>query len=373
MAGLDAEIGIVGAGIAGASLAGELSRHRSVILFEREPQPGTHATGRSAAYFAPAYGNDIVRRITAASEPFLRTPPAGFAPVPLLLPRAALFIANAQQKDALNTFMLQTPGCQQLAGAECRELVPSLIPTAVSGGVLDASGGDLDVDALLQAYLRLLRVNGGRLLQNRGIRGLAQQPGGWQLSTADGEYFVQTVVNAAGAWADEVAGLAGLGALGLTPKRRTAALVDPPQDQDIDSWPLTIDIDENFYFKPEAGQLLVSPADETPSPAVDAFAEELDVARAIARVQEVADIPVTRVNHAWAGLRTFAPDNSFVSGFDPRAQGFYWLVGQGGYGVQSCPAMAAIATHNICGETESLDPVLAAELAARIRPDRLLG
>ncbi len=369
---VEADITIIGAGIAGASLAGQLARFCSVTLLDMETAPGYHATGRSAAYFAPSYGSEVVRQVTSASESFFRHPPEGFTDVALLSPRSALFVARESQTQDLDELIRSAPDCERLDAHEIKGLVPAIREDVISGGMLDVGGGDLDVDAILQAFLRRMRGFGGQLVTAARVTCLNHHNGRWIVQTRSGNFSSRVIVNAAGAWADDVAQLAGLQPLGLTPKRRTAVLVDAPDIRGVNTWPLTIDVDEQFYFKPEAGQLLISPADETPSPPMDAFPDEMDMALGIDRVQQVADIPVTRVNHQWAGLRTFAPDKNFVSGFDPRADGFYWLAGQGGYGVQSCPAMAEIATWQLCAETNWLEPKTAEALGKMIWPDRLL-
>ncbi len=367
---IDAEIGIIGAGIAGASAAAALSTQRSVLVFEAEAQPGYHATGRSAAYFAPAYGSDLVRVITQASDAFFRAPPTGFSDSPLLRPRPALSVATATQDDALLAMVNEVDSGRRVTGAECVDFVPVLKPAVINAGMLDDTGGDLDVDALLQGFLKACTRGGGQLLCNAPVQRLEHKHGIWEVSTADAMYRVNVLVNAAGAWADTVAQIAGTQALGLIPKRRTAVLVDSPP-HDITDWPLVIDIDEQYYFKPEAGQLLLSPADETPSEPMDAHPLEWDAAVAVDRVQQVADIEVARLNHQWAGLRTFAADKNFVVGFDAAAPNFYWLAGQGGYGVQTSPALAELVLHDLCDVTQWLDPALAPKLLSGLRPQRL--
>ena len=217
----------------------------------------------------------------------------------------------------------------------------------LSQGLIDPVGGDLDVDAVLQGYLRLYRQRGGALLTNSAVTGLSYSLGQWQVALSDRQITAPIIVNAAGAWADEVAALASLKPLGLMPKRRTAILLNAPALADIKDWPMVIDVDEQFYFKPDAGQILLSPADETPSLPCDAQPEELDIAIAMDRFLAVVDLDIKSINHSWAGLRTFAPDKTFVVGFDPIAKGFFWLAGQGGYGVQSSPGMSQLARHLI--------------------------
>ncbi|MEJ2385464.1 MAG: FAD-binding oxidoreductase [Xanthomonadales bacterium] len=227
--------------------------------------------------------------------------------------------------------------------------MPAMRAGYLHGGLRDPEGGDLDVEALLQGYLRLFARRGGRLLVNHRVDALAARGGGWAVTAGSLTLSAPIVVNAAGGWAEQVGGLAGLSPLGIRPLRRTALTIDAPADVDIGDWPEMVDVDETFYFKPDAGAILVSPADETPTPPVDAQPEELDVALGVDRFERATGMDVRRVRAAWAGLRTFAPDRVFVAGFDPRAEGFFWLAGQGGYGVQSSPAMARLARRLVTG------------------------
>jgi D-arginine dehydrogenase len=368
-----ADVIVVGAGIAGASVAAMLSAHREVLLLEAESQPGYHSTGRSAAYYAPSYGNAVVQRVTAASGPFFRDPPSGFASVPLLVDRPSMYLVADAQMQRLASLLASHPHLTRLGVDEVRARVPMIDKGLVTAGAIDHGGGDLDVDALLQGFLRLFRDRGGDLIREFRVTAVARRAGAWHASTGTDEYDAPIIVNAAGAWADNLAQVAGLGPLGLTPMRRTAALVEPPAGCDITDWPNVIDIDEQFYFKPDAGRLFISPADETPFAACDAYADDIDVAIAIDRIQAVASLDVKRVLASWAGLRTFAPDRQFVSGFDPRTDGFYWLAGQGGYGVQSSPGMADIATQLITGEEGIVDDKEVAALRPLLSPERLLG
>lgn len=368
----DADIIVIGAGIAGASAAAALARSASVIMLEMESQPGYHSTGRSAAYFAPAYGNAVVRAFTRASEAFYMQPPAGFAEVPLVRPRSAMFIATEEQRPALAAMHNEVAGLQNLDTAAACARVPILSPDYLSAALEDCSGGDMDVDAILQGYLRSFRRRGGVLQKQHRASQLRFAGGVWQVDTEDRVLRAPTVVNAAGAWADGVALSAGLGALGMTPMRRTALLVAAPAEVSIEDWPLVVDADESFYFKPDAGQLLLSPADETPTSPGDAQPEELDVAIAVDRFMRATNMDVRRVSHSWAGLRTFSPDRTFVVGYDPRAQGFFWLAGQGGYGVQSAPGIAELAQYLITGDTPDTGTAGITNYADAVAPDRLI-
>jgi D-arginine dehydrogenase len=367
------DIIIIGGGIAGVSLGARLAVHNKVTILEMEQQPGYHATGRSAAFFAPAYGNKVVRTITAASEAFFRNPPDDFTDVALLHPRDALYVARQDQREIMSRLLSKSTQLSALDGKALAEKVPILDTDTLVAGALDESGGDLDVDAILQGYLRRFRMLGGEIITNSKVEQLRRINGKWVVRTADAEYQCAIIVNAAGAWADSVAVSAGLRGLGIQPLRRTVVLVDAPPACDISSWPLTIDIEEQFYFKPDAGQLLISPADETPARPCDAQPEEMDIAIAIERVRQVTDLDVQKINHSWAGLRSFAPDKTFVTGFDPQSEGFFWFAGQGGYGVQSSPALADIGSYLISGHHELMSREAMSELLPLIAPDRLIS
>jgi D-arginine dehydrogenase len=360
---------VIGGGIAGASVAAELARIGKVVLLEAESHPGYHATGRSAAYFAPSYGNEVVRAMTVESEPFYRTPPAGFSDLPLLIPRPALFVGMPEQAESIRTMKEENPGLSHVDEAEVIRRVPIVRRGAGICGLLDEAGGDLDVDKILQGYLRELRRAGGTVVTGARVNALSRVDGAWHIRYEEGQVAAPIVVNAAGAWADQVADMAGIGGLGLVPKRRTAMLIDLPEAVLSPDWPLTIDVDENFYFKPDAGKLLLSPADETTSEPCDAQPEELDVAVAVDRLMSMTSVSVDQIAHRWAGLRTFAEDKTFVVGYDPRVTGFFWLAGQGGYGVQTAPGLSRFAAALVAGSTvpRSLDAIV-----PEVAPDRLL-
>ena len=332
------DIIVIGAGIAGVSAAAELAATARVIVLEREPQPGYHATGRSAAFFLVSYGNAAVRAVTAASETFYRSPPQGFTDVPLLKPRPCIFFGRPDQHKVLLSLHNEVPSLQRLTPEEVRESIPIISPDYLEGGLLDETGGDLDVDAILQGFLRRLRDRGGKLYPRREVRNISHGDGLWRVTSGNETFVAPLLVNAAGAWVDDIARLAGLKPLGLQPKRRTAVLIDAPEGRDISDWPLMVNVEEDFYFKPDAGALLLSPADETPSPPCDAQPEELDIALAVDRFETATGLDVPRVTHRWAGLRTFAPDKTFVVGFDPRAEGFFGWRDRGGTVYKHLPA-----------------------------------
>ena len=340
---MEADFLIIGAGIAGASAGFELSRQGRVVMLEREDQPGYHSTGRSAALFTEAYGNATIRALSRASRFFLTTPPAGFASAPLLTPRGVVTSAGADRHAAFAAALAElsevSDTIEEIDVARAVALFPPLDPTYVRYAHYEPDAMDMDVHAIHQGFLKGMRARGGVLAT--AVRIEAIEPG-WRVRAGTTTYTAPVLVNAAGAWADEVAARAGIAPIGLVPKRRTALLFDPPAGAAIAAWPLAIDIDESCYVKPDAGRLLLSPADETPSPPTDAQPEELDVALAIERLARFTRLRVARVSHKWAGLRSFVADKTLVAGEAPGAPGFFWCAGQGGYGIQTSPAMGRI-------------------------------
>jgi len=349
---------VLGAGMAGASIAAELAPHRRVLLLEREDQPGRHTTGRSAAMFFESYGNATVRGLTRASRAFLEQPPEGFAEVPLMSPRAALFVAGQEALPRLQA-MIDAPNAAptlcRLSPAQTLALVPILRPEAVAGGALDDSGCDMEVAAILQGYLRLVRRGGAQVVLGGADVHLQRSGGLWTVDCRAGRFQAPVVVNATGAWADEVARQAGARPVGLQPMRRTAMTIPAPEGHDTRDWPMVIDVDETVYFKPDAGQMLLSPANEDPMPPCDVAPEELDIAIAVDRFETLTTHPVRRIAHRWAGLRSFVADRSPVAGWDGQAEGFFWLAGQGGYGIQMAPALARAAAAILLGQALPAD------------------
>jgi D-arginine dehydrogenase len=369
---------IIGSGIAGASAAAMLSARARIAVVERESAHGYHTTGRSAALYSPLYGPAPFRALSVASRDFLTTPPDGFTDHPVLTPRGVLNIATKDQLPLLDELAdgARAAGIphRQLTGEEARVLCPVLRADHVAGALAEPDAMDIDVEALHQGYLRLARQSGAEIRLEAEVIGLDHGAAGWRARLADGGAITAPVViNAAGAWADVVAGLAGLAPLGLTPLKRTAFIIEPPPGAEVARWPSVIDIAESFYFKPEAGRLLVSPADETPSEPHDAWPEDLTVAECVERMQEAADIPVRRILRSWAGLRTFAPDRAPVIGFEPAAPGFFWLAGQGGYGVQSSAAAARVAAALALGDPLPTDIAALGLTADQLSPARFRG
>lgn len=346
------DIAVIGAGIAGVSAAAALAPHARVALIETESQPGYHSTGRSAAILAQTYGSAAVRALTRASDDFLNAPPDGFAQAPLLTPRTLLRIARADQVEGLRHMYdgLEDTGVLRWVEREEIELrVPILRPGYATAGFLNAHAQDIDVHAMTQGYLRQFRDHGGVLITNAPVTGIARSGSGWSLRAGATHYGAGLVVNAAGAWADEIAEMAGLSRTGLLPMRRSALTFQPPATYDPRSLPMIVDAEELFYLKPEAGLLLASPADETLSPACDSRPEELDIAICIDRIMSAFDVSVRKVEAKWSGLRTFSPDRNPICGFAKECETFFWLAGQGGFGIQTAPAMAQLTAHQVLG------------------------
>ncbi|MDH3664230.1 MAG: FAD-binding oxidoreductase, partial [Alphaproteobacteria bacterium] len=323
---------VIGAGIAGASAAYALSEAASVLLLEREDQPGYHTTGRSAAVFAPAYGNRPIRQLTAASRAFYDDRAGGLAEGPVLKPRGELLIARSDQLNALDRAEADLgqdiDELERLDADQAIARMPALRPGHVAAALADSSAMDMDVAAIHQGFLAGFRRRGGRLLVDAEVTTLRPLRAGWEVVSKAGTFRAEVVINAGGAWADEIADLAGAARIGLVPKRRTAFIFDPNAPIDP-NWPVLVDVDEAFYFRPESGLLLGSPADETPSPPVDAQPEELDVALAVDRIERATVWRIARITRRWAGLRSFVADMTPVVGFDPALRGFFWLAGQG--------------------------------------------
>lgn len=367
---------VVGGGIAGLSVASRLAAHGRVTVLEAEAALGYHASGRSATFSHYGIGNGIVRALTAASRSFFLTPPAEFSAVPLAKATPALFVATEPMLpvlEALHAEMARfTDTVAAVDEAAMCALCPALRlgPGAIVAGVVDRGGLRLDSDALLQGFARIVRRSGAEVLTERRIGAIRRSGEAWEVESEGERWTAPVLVNAAGAWADHVAGLAGVRPLGLVPLRRTIIVVDPPEGADVRGWPFVKTAADAFYMLPEGGRLMASPVDEVPDDPCDAQPEEYDVALAAARVEEFTTLPVRRIAHRWAGLRTFASDRVPVAGFAPDAPGFFWLAGQGGYGLQTAPAMAAVAEALIVGGGWPQELVGAAQ--GKLGPERLL-
>lgn len=344
------DIVVVGAGIVGVSLAYRLAEHHKVLILERESHPAYHSTGRSAAMFMQAYGPPGVRGLTRASRAFLHKPPKGFCETPLVAPRGSLVLGFQGQEqalqDELKVLQASCPGLSSLSAPQCLEMVPVLQGQTLVGGVLDPNAMEVDVHTLHQGFLKAAKALGTQLWCKAELV-QAQAPtatqANWLLGLGNGERIeCSIVVNASGAWGDEVAQCCGVKPLGLQAKRRSA-FTFTQAGHDSARWPLVSALDESFYFKPDAGQLLGSPANADPCPPHDVQAEELDVASGIAHIEAATTLRIRRPTRTWAGLRTFAPQGEPVAGYDRQQAGFFWLVGQGGYGIQTCAALSDLA------------------------------
>jgi D-arginine dehydrogenase len=346
---------VIGGGIAGLSVAARLAEHGQVVVLEAEESVGYHSSGRSAAFYHFGLGNPLVRGLTAWSRPFFDAPPEGFTDVPLATPKPALFIATQEmlpELDALGTEMRRfTDTVEDADEAKMRAFCPLLKfgDDAIVAGLVDHGGRSLEADALLQGFARKARSHGTVLVRHR-VATLTRQGSDWTATTEAGDsYTAPVIVNAAGSWADRIAGLAGVQPIGLSPKRRTIIVFDPPEGTDVRDWPFIKTPGDVFYILPQGNRLLACPNDETDSEPCDAQAEEYDQALAAWRVEQFTTMPVPRITGRWAGLRSFVKDRMPVAGFAPDAPGFFWLAGQGGFGLQTSPAMSALAAALVTG------------------------
>ncbi|MDR0808903.1 MAG: FAD-binding oxidoreductase [Gemmobacter sp.] len=358
----DAEVIVIGGGIAGASAAWRLAPVARVVVLEREDRCGHHSTGRSAASFTENYGTSIIRRLAIGSRDFLTGPPEGFAEHPLLGPRGMITIAREDQADLI-AFELDrarrfVPSVTEIPVDEAVTRVPVLRRDYVARAIIEPDSKDIDVNGLHEGFLRGVRRAGGRIVTGAEVLSIARHGADWEVETPMGRFRAPRLVNAAGAWGDVIARLAGVRPQGLMPMRRTAFNIACPQGMDCRTWPLLNDVGGEFYFKVTGGQIMVSPGDATPSSPMDAWPEEMDIAIGADRLERATTLQVRRVLKAWAGLRTFAPDGSPVVGEAPDAAGFFWLVGQGGYGIKTSPALSRIVAAQV------LDRPFPGELAA---------
>lgn len=333
------DIIIIGGGIAGMSAAAELSRDHKVCVLEREAAAGYHATGRSAATFVPTYGPPAFQALARNSEAFFTSADEQFWPAPLLSPRGeVMLIAPGEESHIAEGEAL---GLAHMPLAELHRRVPMLRPGALVAAMIDENARDIDVDLLLQGYAKLLRSRGGEIVYNAQVSGFTRHYGAWQVQTTAGDtYSTGLIVNAAGAWASEIGRLAKAQDITITPKRRSAMLLDLPAGTALENWPLCFGAGETFYFKPMGGRLMLSPADATPVEPHDAWADDMALAEAVEKFQQVMDFEVTHAGQTWGGLRSFSDDGNPVAGFDEVQDNFIWLAGQGGYGIQSAPALA---------------------------------
>lgn len=346
---------IIGAGIAGASTGYWLAGHGKVVLLERESQPGYHSTGRSAALYTAAYGTPQVRALTLASRAFFDAPPAGFAEHPLLTPRGEMtvdFTGDAEElQRQYDSAKACVPEVQLLSAEQACERLPVLRRDKVHGALYDPSASDIDTDALHQGYLRGIRRQQGEVHSDCEVQRIERSADGlWQVHTGRGSFSAPVLINAAGAWADQIGELAGARPLGLQPKRRAAFIFAAPEGVDSHDWPMLVSLDESFYMKPDAGMLLGSPANADPVAPHDVQPEELDIAMGIYQIEEATTLSIRRPTRTWAGLRSFVADGDLIAGFDPQVPGLFWVAAQGGYGIQTSPAMGQASAALVRGE-----------------------
>ncbi|MEX1829332.1 NAD(P)/FAD-dependent oxidoreductase [Luteibacter sp. CQ10] len=344
------DVVVIGAGIAGASLAYFLAPHARVLVLEREAFAGMHTTGRSAAHFSETYGSAQVRALTRATRPFLSRPPEGFAAQPILHCRGSLVVAREDQADALHAdyrrLRTRTPSLALLDREDILARVPVLRPASAYLGLWEPDAADIDVNELHQAFLRGAKARGADLRMHAEVRSIERDGHGWRI---DDEIRAAIVVNAAGAWADGVASLAGVTPIGLEPRRRSAFLFEPPADVATAGWPFVVDVDESFYFKPDAGLLLGSAANADPTHPHDVQPEDYDIALGIHRIEHATTMSIRRPTRTWAGLRSFVADGDLVGGYAADAPGFFWLAAQGGYGIQTSAAMGEACAMLVLG------------------------
>ncbi len=360
-----ADIIVIGAGMAGMSVASLLAENASVIVLERESQIGYHSTGRSAAMFIANYGNETIRRLNHAARPDLE---GGLLGDSVLSPRGKLMVATEETLGELESDLTEANGMERLSPDEACTMVPILRREKIVAATYEADAQEIDVDLFLQGCNRMFREHGGTLVCDQEANAIRKEGSSWRVSTLNGDYTAPIVINAGGAWADELGKMAGLAPIGLTPMRRSAAIMKVPEElSGYRQWPIVISADESWYAKPEATGLMVSPGDEDPVPPQDIYPDDMVLAGGIYRFEQMTRFPVTKPTHVWAGLRSFVADRTPVVGFDPGAEGFFWLAGQGGYGIQTAPAMARLARALIAGETPAID----AESIAALSPERL--
>lgn len=369
---------VVGAGMAGASAAYWLAEHGQVLLLERESQPGYHSTGRSAAMFAESYGSAQVRALTRASRAFLEQPPTGFGEHPVLSPRGVMVLAR-QSEDALldehwEVLNALSPNARLLLPSQAQRKVSVLRPEKLLGAAWTPDAFDMDVHVLHQGFLRGARSHGAALWCDAGVQAIERLGNGsWHVHTPRGAVQARVIVNAAGAWCDGIAQLAGVKPLGIVPKRRSAFVFTPPPDVEFGDWPLCLGADESWYLKPDAGQLLGSPANADPVVPQDVQPEELDIALGMHQIENMTTLQVRRPTRTWAGLRSFAPDGDLVAGFDCATPDFFWLAGQGGYGIQTSAAMGEASAALVRGLPLPGHIADFGLSAAMLSPSRLTG
>lgn len=354
---------IIGGGIAGISAAARLSHMGKVTLLEAEAHLAHHASGRSAALYEPHYGLPPIVALSLASGDYLRSANGG-----VLSPRGMMIVAGADERAAFER-EIALMELHEISFAEASAIVPIFNPETVRFVGWADHAWDIDTDLLIQNFLREVRANGAQVLTGARATAIARTAAGWRVTTASGDHEGRILVNAAGAWAGEVAALAGVPSPGFQPMRRSMARIPAPGGHDVSGWPMIFGVGETWYAKPDAGALIVSPAEEHPMDPHDAWADDMVLAEGLARYEAHVTLPVTRLLASWAGLRTFAPDRVPVIGFAPSDPSFFWLAGQGGYGFQSSPAASQLVADLIGGRTPAVDPATVASLSPARFPD----
>lgn len=356
---MDADFLIIGGGIAGISAAARLAAHGRVIVLEAEQNLAHHASGRSAALYEPRYGLPAVVELSMASGDYFRSIDN------MLIPRGLMILGKADQAEAF-AHDIDTMHLDRITVDEARAIVPIINPDVVAHAGLANHAWDIDTDLLLQGFAKTARAAGAQILTNARVTAIAKDGAGWRVTTAAGSYTAATIINAAGAWVDEVARMASVQPLGFQPNRRSMARIPAPGGHDVSGWPMIFGCGETWYAKPDAGALIVSPAEEDPMDPHDAWADDMVLAEGLARYEEMVTEPVTRLISNWAGLRTFSRDRVLVIGRDLREPSFFWLAGQGGYGFQSAPGASQLAADLLTGAA----PALSADLVAALSPAR---
>jgi glycine/D-amino acid oxidase-like deaminating enzyme len=354
------DIIVIGGGIAGLSAAARLSSEAKVTVLEQESVTGYHASGRSAALFEENYGLPSTIALNKASAAYHHDANGGY-----LSPRGLLILGQAHETEAFDAD-IKTMGVDRISLDEAERLVPILKRDAVSFAGYHEAAFDIDTDRMMQDFMRTLRGNGGQVITNAQVVSLQRKNACWAIETTVGEYACERVVNAAGAWADGIAKLAGITPLNIVPHRRSMARLAAPGGHDVTRWPMFFGVGEAWYAKPDAGALLVSPADADPVQAQDAWADDMVLAEGLARYAELVVPEVTRPIATWAGLRSFAPDKALVLGPDPDESSFIWCAAQGGYGFQTAPAASALLADLVMNRT----PELAPDVIACLTPER---
>ena len=347
---------IIGGGIAGASAGYELSKFGRCIILEKESELGYHTTGRSAAIYTTTYmaGDAVIRSLVLPSGEFLHHPPKGFSDYPLLTPRGMLYLAEKKKTNQLlalyEKLRQSTQDVKILNKDEIKKIIPILSEKYTHKAIFEKTVFDMDVHAIHEGFLKGVRQKGGKVITGAGAEKITFENGFWTIWTPKGSFKSKIIINAAGAWADKMALLAGISPIHIQPCRRTVVLISPPKDLEINDYPFCYEIDEEFYFKPDVGKILVSPADRAPSDPCDAQPEEIDIAYAAHYLEEATDIKVTKIDHSWAGLRSHVKDHYPVAGFAPDASGFFWLAGQDGFGIKTAPALGRITAALVRGK-----------------------